>query len=146
MDDAERAANKELVDAYTAVLRYIYDYFQENGTIYCFFTGKPWVVLKDNDYSAYWGGEIDNSEVTTAYIPSGYLDDTTPTTAKTTISDAQQTEITDEETSTPETTKENVDSNAAKKSTGTWLTLSIILVAILAICVIVLVKKRKRMN
>lgn len=140
---------KDLIDAYNAVLRYIFDYFKENGTIYCFFTGKPWNAIKKNDYSAYWGGTIDTSDVTTMYIPSGYLNETTPTVAVTTISDAdaQQTEITDAETTPPATTKaqNNVGDMVAKKFASTWLTLSIILVLLIAIGVIAIVKKRKGM-
>lgn len=148
MDEAEKADNKELIDAYNAVLRYQFDYFQENGTIYCFFTGQPWKVGKPNDYSAYWGGTIDTSDVTTMYIPSGYLDDTTPTVAATTISDAdaqQTTEITDAEITTPTTTtaKDSVGSVVAKKLVSTWFTLGIILVLLIAIGVIAIIKKRK---
>lgn len=149
LSETEKAENQDLVDAYNAVLRYIFDYFKENGTIYCFFTGKPWNAIKKNDYSAYWGGTIDTSDVTTMYIPSGYLNETTPTVAVTTISDAdaQQTEITDAETTPPATTKaqNDVGDMVAKKFASTWLTLSIILVLLIAIGVIAIVKKRKGM-
>lgn len=148
LNDTEKTDNQDLVDAYNAVLRYIFDYFKENGTIYCFFTGKPWNAIKKNDYSAYWGGEIDNSDVTTMYIPSGYLNETTPTVAVTTISDAdtQQTKIT-EATTPPATTKakNNVGDIIAKKFASTWLTLSIILALLIAIGVIAIIKKRKGM-
>ena len=84
------------------------------------------------------------------YIPSGYLNETTPTVAVTTISDAdaQQTEITDAETTPPTTTKaqNDVGDMVAKKFASTWLTLSIIVVLLIILGVFFITKKRKKSN
>lgn len=88
-EDAETAA---LIEAYDAVLRYLYDYYVENDhNIYCFFTGQAYKIKQENDYSSYWTDRIADADTAVIENPSDNANEVSEPSADTVSADGQQT-------------------------------------------------------
>lgn len=88
-EDAETAA---LIEAYDAVLRYLYDYYVENDHyIYCFFTGQAYKIKQGNDYSSYWTDRIADADTAVIENPSDNANEVSEPSADTVSADGQQT-------------------------------------------------------
>lgn len=88
-EDAETAA---LIEAYDAVLRYLYDYYVENDHyIYCFFTGQAYKIKQENDYSSYWTDRIADADTAVIENPSDNANEVSEPSADTVPADGQQT-------------------------------------------------------
>lgn len=124
---------EEQMVAYKQLVKWQYDYYTVNKSFYCFFTGQGlWLVYSKNDYPSYFGGE---STVTTTVSSqqSSFESLTTTTTAST----SKLVPL----TTTGSTT--GIWEETGEKLAKTWLTIGIILVLLLALAIVMIVKKRK---
>lgn len=133
---ADEVTIKEQMDAYEQILKYQFDYYTEHHTLYCFFTGKEYSLLGDNDYSSYFE---DAPAVTTS--ESSKNDDKETHTSI--VSTQTVTAATTTVTTAPAVEKGGVWSGFLKTLKGTWFTLSLLAVFLIGLAVVVIIKKKK---
>lgn len=134
--NAESSEKAEQMTAYKQLVRWQYDYYVTNKSFYCFFTGQGlWLVYSMNDYSSYFGGESSQTCTTIASQSDG--DATSSSTTVTIVSTSKLDPL----TTTGSTT--GIWEETGEKLAKTWLTIGIILVLLIALAVVVVIKKRK---
>ncbi len=135
---ADEATIKEQMDAYEQILKYQFEYYTDHSTLYCFFNGKEYSLLGDNDYSSYFE---DAPAVTTS--ESAKNDDKETHTSI--VSTQTVTAATTTVTTAPTVEKGGVWSGFLKVLKGTWFTLSLLAVFLIGLAVVVIIKKKKGM-
>lgn len=129
---ADEATISEQQAAYETLMKWQYDYYTVNKSFYCFYTGQGlWLVNSMNDYSSYFGGETIAITTTTNQTSDSVI------TTTTTVSTSKLVPL----TTTVSTT--GIWEETGGKLAKTWLTLGIILVLLIALAVVVIIKKRK---